>query len=49
MVANTQIIFSKIPTTWPVIGEHITVNKTDFDLDAPLADGEFILKTLVLR
>ncbi|SAM03372.1 hypothetical protein [Absidia glauca] len=48
MVANTQIIFSKIPTTWPVIGEHITVNKTDFDLDAPLADGEFILKTLVL-
>ncbi|KAI8332630.1 hypothetical protein BC941DRAFT_436101 [Chlamydoabsidia padenii] len=48
MVSNTQIIFSKVPTTYPVVGEHITVNKTDFDLDAPLADGEFILKTLVL-
>ncbi|KAI8333476.1 hypothetical protein BC941DRAFT_434819 [Chlamydoabsidia padenii] len=48
MVTNTQIIFSKIPTTWPVIGEHITINKSEIDLDAPLADGEFILKTLVL-
>lgn len=49
MVANTQVIFSKVPTTYPVVGEHVTINKTDFDLDAPLANGEFVLKTLVLR
>ncbi|ORZ05846.1 hypothetical protein BCR42DRAFT_484958 [Absidia repens] len=48
MVANTQIIFSKVPTGYPVIGEDITVKKTEFDLDAPLNDGEFIVKNLVL-
>ncbi|KAI8098466.1 uncharacterized protein BX664DRAFT_318774 [Halteromyces radiatus] len=48
MVTNTQVIFSKVPTTYPVVGEHVTVKKSEFDLDAPLAEGEFILKTLVL-
>ncbi|CAO3588452.1 unnamed protein product [Absidia cylindrospora] len=48
MVINTQIIFSKAPTEYPVIGEHLTVKKSEFDLDAPLNDGEFIVKSLVL-
>ncbi|ORZ24586.1 hypothetical protein BCR42DRAFT_403224 [Absidia repens] len=48
MVTNTQVIFSKVPSTFPVSGEHITINKSQFDLEAPLAEGEFIVKTLVL-
>ncbi|CAO3601432.1 unnamed protein product [Absidia cylindrospora] len=48
MVANTQIIFSKIPNGYPVIGEDITIKKTELDLDTPLKDGEFIVKNLVL-
>ncbi|ORZ06440.1 hypothetical protein BCR42DRAFT_496300 [Absidia repens] len=48
MVVNTQIIFSKVPTGYPVIGQDITVKKSEFDLDAPLKDGEFIVKNLVL-
>ncbi|KAI8060363.1 hypothetical protein BC940DRAFT_337644 [Gongronella butleri] len=48
MVANKQVIYVKVPTTFPVVGEHIKVVDTDFDLDASLAEGEFIVKTLVL-
>ncbi|KAI9484436.1 hypothetical protein BDB00DRAFT_792865 [Zychaea mexicana] len=41
-------IFSKIPTTYPVPGEHITVKDSTIDLDAPLEEGQFILKLLSL-
>ncbi|CAO3625648.1 unnamed protein product [Cunninghamella blakesleeana] len=48
MVSNKQAIYSKIPTGYPEIGEHLTSNTAEFDLDQPLNDGEFITKTLVL-
>ncbi|ORX45893.1 NAD(P)-binding protein [Hesseltinella vesiculosa] len=48
MVSNKKVLFKKVPTAYPVIGEHIEVIDTEFDLDAQLADGEFIIKTLVL-
>ncbi|KAI8140326.1 hypothetical protein BJV82DRAFT_562704 [Fennellomyces sp. T-0311] len=48
MTTNTQVIFSKIPTSMPVIGEHLTLRKSTIDLDAPLADGEFLVKLLSL-
>ncbi|KAI7876529.1 GroES-like protein [Lichtheimia hyalospora FSU 10163] len=45
---NKQVIFSKIPTTYPVAGEHMTINDSTIDLDAPLGEGEILLKQLVL-
>ncbi|KAI9278688.1 hypothetical protein BDA99DRAFT_455583 [Phascolomyces articulosus] len=45
---NKQVIFAKIPTTYPVPGEHIKVEDSAIDLDAPLAEGSFILKLLAL-
>lgn len=46
MVASKQVIFSKIPSTFPVVGEHMKVVETTIDLDAELPKGDFILKTL---
>ncbi|KAI7888415.1 uncharacterized protein EV154DRAFT_447953 [Mucor mucedo] len=48
MVSNTKIIFAKIPTTFPVAGEHMIVEKSEIDLDAELPQGAILLKTLVL-
>ncbi|KAI8140402.1 hypothetical protein BJV82DRAFT_581365 [Fennellomyces sp. T-0311] len=48
MVSNKQVIFSKVPTGYPVPGEDITVQESTFDLDAPVAEGEFVLKLLAL-
>jgi NADPH-dependent curcumin reductase CurA len=48
MTSNTQIIFSKIPTAYPQPGEHVTVAKSTIDLDAPLAEGDYLIQTLVL-
>ncbi|RUS35299.1 hypothetical protein BC938DRAFT_472858 [Jimgerdemannia flammicorona] len=46
---NTQVLFRKVPTTFPVNGEHVEVVKTPFSLEAiELADGDFVLKNLVL-
>ncbi|KAI7873422.1 hypothetical protein K492DRAFT_103018, partial [Lichtheimia hyalospora FSU 10163] len=45
---NKQVIFSKIPTTYPAAGEHMTINDSTIDLDAPLGEGEILLKQLVL-
>ncbi|KAI9499164.1 hypothetical protein BDB00DRAFT_948886 [Zychaea mexicana] len=45
---NKQVIFSKVPTTYPVPGEHITVQDSTIDLTAPLEEGQFILKLLTL-
>lgn len=46
MVANKQVIFSKIPDSLPVNGEHMKIKETTIDIDAALPDGNFILKTL---
>ncbi|KAI9243750.1 hypothetical protein BDA99DRAFT_429140 [Phascolomyces articulosus] len=46
--SNKEVRFSKIPTTYPFPGEHLTVSETNIDLDAPLKEGEFLLKLLVL-
>lgn len=48
MVANTKIIFAKVPTTFPVVGEHMVVEKSEIDLDAEIPQGAILVKTLVL-
>ncbi|RUS22456.1 hypothetical protein BC937DRAFT_89063 [Endogone sp. FLAS-F59071] len=48
-MSNTQVYFRKVPTTYPVNGEHIEVVKTPFSADTvELADGDFLIKNLVL-
>lgn len=40
MVQNKGLIFKKVPTGWPVPGEHLVIEPRDFDLDAsPPKDG----------
>ncbi|KAI9313536.1 hypothetical protein BX666DRAFT_1977488 [Dichotomocladium elegans] len=45
---NTQVIFSKIPSEYPVAGEHMTIHKATVDLDGKLDEGSFIVKQLVI-
>ncbi|ORY98171.1 hypothetical protein BCR43DRAFT_514496 [Syncephalastrum racemosum] len=48
MVLNKQVIFVKHVTAgFPVPGEHLQVHATELDLDAPLAQDEYIIKNLV--
>ncbi|KAI8066207.1 uncharacterized protein B0P05DRAFT_553396 [Gilbertella persicaria] len=46
MVSNKQVVFAKVPADYPVAGEHMQIRESTIDLDAELAKGEFILKTL---
>ncbi|CAO3617883.1 unnamed protein product [Mucor hiemalis] len=46
MVSNKQVLFTKIPSAYPVVGEHMKVVSSEVDLDAALPKGDFILKTL---
>lgn len=46
MVSNKQVIYTKIPTTFPEAGEHMKIKESTIDLDAELPKGNFILKTL---
>jgi NADPH-dependent curcumin reductase CurA len=48
MVANTKVIFAKIPETFPVAGEHMVVEKGEIDLDADIPQGAILVKTLCL-
>ncbi|KAI9493502.1 hypothetical protein BDB00DRAFT_787986 [Zychaea mexicana] len=49
MVKNTQVIFSRIPDSYiPEVGKDMAIKETEFDLDAPLSNGQFILKQLSL-
>ncbi|ORY98168.1 hypothetical protein BCR43DRAFT_557123 [Syncephalastrum racemosum] len=48
MVANKQVLFTKIPTTFPVAGEHMQVKESSFDLDVSLAENEYVIKNLAL-
>ena len=49
MVKNTQVVLKKVPTSYlPVAGEHITTQDSEFDLDAQLSNGQFVIKQLVL-
>lgn len=44
---NQQVIFSQVcKNSIPVPGEHLQVLASDIDLDAPLADGAYIVKHL---
>ncbi|KAG2218454.1 hypothetical protein INT45_002998 [Circinella minor] len=47
-IPNKQVIYSKIPTTYPFPGEHLTLHESTIDLDTPLKEGEFLVKLLVL-
>ena len=46
MVQNKGLIFKKVPTGWPVVGEHIVVEVRHFDLNAPAPDGGISTKNL---
>jgi NADPH-dependent curcumin reductase CurA len=48
MVQNTQVIFSKVPEKYPAVGEHMTINEADIDLQAEIPQGSILIKTLVL-
>jgi NADPH-dependent curcumin reductase CurA len=48
MVTNTQVIFAKIPETFPVAGEHMVVEKNEIDLNADIPQGAILIKTLCL-
>lgn len=48
ITSNKQVIFSKIPSTYPFPGEHLTLRESTIDLDTPLKEGEFLVKLLVL-
>ncbi|KAF9578885.1 hypothetical protein BGW38_005098, partial [Lunasporangiospora selenospora] len=46
MPSNTSVIFEKIPTEFPVPGEHLVV-KTVQDFNPTLKDGDILLRNLV--
>jgi NADPH-dependent curcumin reductase CurA len=46
MVSNKQVIFTSIPTAFPVAGKNMKIKESTIDLDAELPKGDFILKTL---
>ncbi|KAL0075680.1 hypothetical protein F4703DRAFT_1910919 [Phycomyces blakesleeanus] len=48
MTLNTQVIYTKPPTEFPVVGETVKISKSTIDLDAPLPEGDILLKNLVL-
>ncbi|KAL0076073.1 hypothetical protein F4703DRAFT_1779831 [Phycomyces blakesleeanus] len=48
MSLNTQVIYTKPPTGFPVVGETVKTSKSTIDLDAPLQKGDILLKNLVL-
>lgn len=48
MVSNTKVIFAKVPTTYPEVGEHMVVQKDEIDLEAEIPQGAVLLKTLAL-
>lgn len=48
MVSNTEIIYTKIPTAFPIVGENMVVKKSEIDLDADIPQGAILVKTLVL-
>lgn len=48
MVQIEQVVFNSIPKGKPVPGETLKKVTKELDLDAPLQDGEVLLKTLTL-
>ncbi|KAI8983930.1 hypothetical protein BDF20DRAFT_355070 [Mycotypha africana] len=48
MVSNTKIIFAKIPTGYPEVGEHMVIKKDEIDLDADIPQGAVLVKNLCL-
>ncbi|KAI1323639.1 hypothetical protein F5Y16DRAFT_332434 [Xylariaceae sp. FL0255] len=46
MPGNKTLIFKKIPTGFPVAGEHLTIEDRDFDHDAPAPEGGITVEVL---
>lgn len=46
MVQQKSLIFTKIPTGVPVVGEHLRVETRDIDLDASLPENSILIKHL---
>ncbi|KAI9028175.1 hypothetical protein CLU79DRAFT_697170 [Phycomyces nitens] len=47
MTSNTQVIYTKPPTEFPVVGETVKISKSTIDLNATLPKGDIIVKSLV--
>jgi NADPH-dependent curcumin reductase CurA len=48
MVSNTGLVFKKVPTASPIIGEHFEIEKRYFDLDAEVPEGCITVKNIYL-
>jgi len=48
MVQNRGLIFKKIPTGWPVEGEHLVIESRDFDLEQEPPEGGVTIKNYYL-
>lgn len=44
MVQNKGVIFKKVPSGWPVAGEHLAVEAREFDLEQQIPEGGLIVK-----
>lgn len=45
-IPNKRVLYTKIPSGYPVPGKDMKVVESNIDLDAELPKGDFILKTL---
>ncbi len=48
MVANSGLFFKKVPEGFPVIGEHISLETREFDLNTEPPEGGLTVKNLYL-
>lgn len=48
MVVNTGLIFKKVPDSLPVIGEHIVIERREFDLDTEPLEGALTVENFLL-
>ena len=46
MVQNKGLIFKKIPTNYPIPGEHLTIESREIDLDADLPPNAILTKNI---
>ena len=44
MVQNKALIFKKVPETYPKVGEHLTIESREFDLEQSPPQGGIITK-----
>ncbi|OKL58577.1 hypothetical protein UA08_06202 [Talaromyces atroroseus] len=46
MVQNKALVYKKLPSGTPVVGEHLAIEALDFDLSQPIPDGGLLVRGL---